>query len=86
MSLFILICSLFLCKANVVQSSKAGTGGGNGFSKSDSVVVSIEDGVEFSHENVSDQEHFLGDVHGHNCGSTSVSTLGSVFANLILLN
>jgi len=44
--------------------------GGNSGGNTDSVVFSIKNGVEFSHEHVTDEEHFLGDVHGHDGGGT----------------
>jgi len=31
------------------------------------VIVSVENSIELSHENVSDKEHFFLDVHFHNC-------------------
>ena len=36
-------------------------GGGNG--QTNSVVLSVEDGVVLAHEHVSHEEHLLGDVH-----------------------
>jgi|TARA_B110000305_G_C19156255_1_gene500432 hypothetical protein len=43
---------------------------GDSLGKTDSIVLSVEDGIEFSHENVTDEEHLLGDIHGHNGGGT----------------
>ena len=52
---------------------------GVGPSETDPVVVSVENCIEFPHENVSNEEHFLLDVHLHDCGSAnSPRLLGTV--------
>jgi len=41
------------------------------FGNTNSVVIAIEDCVEFSHEYIANQEHFLLDIHLHYCGGTN---------------
>ena len=41
-----------------------------GLGQADSIVVTVENGVELSHEYITDEEHFLLDVHLHDGGGT----------------
>ena len=43
--------------------------GGVRLGQSNSVVIAIENCIELSHEDVSDEEHFFLNVHLHDCGS-----------------
>lgn len=57
-----------------------------GFGQTHSIVVSVENSVEFSHEDISDEEHLLLDVHLHDGGrANSPGLLGAVLHLGILL-
>jgi len=43
---------------------------GMGLGDTNFIVISVEDCVELSHEDVTDEEHFFLDVHFHDCGGT----------------
>ena len=58
---------------------------GNGFSETNFVVISIEDSVVSSHENVTDEEHLLGDIHSHDGGCTLVLSSSCLVKLLVLV-